>query len=319
MTDPTPAAEGAAPSEPTPNMNMTGVEAKAYVESLKQKQSQGNAKQSPVKTEKAAPKETPQQIAQEIARKFKVKIDGAEREVDEAELIRGYSHQQAANKALQEGKSLRKQSEELVALLKDPVRFFEIAKQLGHDPRQLSENYLVEILNEESMDPKERENKYLRKELEARKAVEEEKRKLAEMEREHALKEHFAKKYSEEFIPALQEAKLPPTKETIAKMAYYIHQASELKMPMTAQEAAKLVREDIINHQRNILSDIDGDALMELLDPQIAAKIRKHDLAKLKSPEQFLKTPEASSYSRRERKTPNKKMSHKEWREFNRT
>jgi hypothetical protein len=102
-------------------------------------------------------------------------------------------------------------------------------------------------------------------------------------------------------------------------MAFYIHQAAELKMPMTAKEAAQLVREDLLKVQKNVLAETDPEALIELLGPEVAAKIRKHDLSKLRSPEQFLKTPEPNPEHRRNRRAPSKRLTHSEWRNFNRS
>ena len=88
------------------------------------------------KTPEAPKSEGLGDIAKEAAKKWKVKVDGSELEVDEQELLRGYSHQRAANKLLQEGRAAKKQAEEFLALMKDPEQVYEVVKRLGHDPRR---------------------------------------------------------------------------------------------------------------------------------------------------------------------------------------
>ncbi len=95
--------------------------------------------------------------AAEAMRKHKVKVDGQEIEVDEEELKRGYAHQKAANKKLQEGLRAKKQAEDFVKLLKtDPLKVLKDPR-IGHDVRKLAEEYLASQLEDELLDPREKE------------------------------------------------------------------------------------------------------------------------------------------------------------------
>lgn len=94
------------------------------------------------------PQQTP-----ETPRKYKVKVDGLESEVDETELINSYQKGRSADKRFQEASDLRKQLETFVENAKaDPTQLLE---QLGHNPKDWARNLLIaEIeLEEQEKDP----------------------------------------------------------------------------------------------------------------------------------------------------------------------
>ncbi len=264
-------------------------------------------------------------IAKEVARKRKLKDDqGQEIEVDEDELEKTYisrkSHQREANKILQEGKAARKQAEEFISMMKNPEKFYETARKLGHDPRKLAEEYLARQLEDEMMDPRDRELRDVKKKLQAKEEME----KMAEERKKQAfheeMKTKYAKDYSDQFVKALESSGLPPTKPMVAEMAKYIQQAAKLQFKMTADEAAKLVKEDIEVRMRRLIGDSDGETLIKLLGEDTANKVRKWDTSRIKDPNQFIKTPaEQAERHTRQRVAPGKRMSPTEWRKFNRS
>ena len=300
---------------------MTGAEAKAYVEAQKSKKQQTQSPQAEARKqaeEKLGARkevESPEQKAaeekrQEEIRKYKVKVLGEEREVDENELKRGYSHQQAANKVYQEGQKLKKQAEEFLSMLKDPEKFYEVAQKLGHDPRGLSEGYLVKKLEEEMLDPKERELREYKAKWEA-----------VEKEREKVLINKYKADFEQQFISALE--KMPDVvadKETVGRMAGYIKRAADIGFKMTPEEAAILVKQDEERKIRPRVSSLDGDALIKFLGEDVVNKIRKYDTSRLKDPEKMLRVVDSqpSREPRERRSQASKRMTPAEWREYNR-
>ena len=100
-------------------------------------------------------------------RLYRVKIDGQEMEVDESELLAGYQRAKAANKRFEEAAKQRKQAEHFLKLLRtDPVKVLQ-HPEVGHDVRQLAEDYLAEIIKKEKMSPEEREKAELKEKLQA--------------------------------------------------------------------------------------------------------------------------------------------------------
>lgn len=256
--------------------------------------------------------------AQEAMRKYKVKVDGQELEVEEQELIRGYGHQKAANKALQEGRAYRKQAEEFISMMKDPEKLFDVIQKLGHDPRNLSEKYLSRVLEDELMDPREKELRDTKAKLKQIEDMERMQREAVEKKRNEALKAQYSQQYETQFVEALQTTGLPPTKPMVAEMAKYIGRAAQLGFKMTATEAAHLVREDIQRAHMALIGDSDGDTLIKLLGEDVANKVRKWDTSRVRTPEQNLRTPQEQGEPNQRSRSTGKRMSPREWREFNR-
>lgn len=258
------------------------------------------------------------EAAQEAIRKHKLKVDGEEIEVDDEELKRGYGHQKAANKKLQEGLAARKQAEEFVAMMKDKGKLFEAIQKLGHDPRRLAEEYLAAQLQDEVMDPRDKELRDTKAKLKQIEDMERQQREAIETKRNAALKAQYSEQYTQQFVAALQETSLPPTKPMVAEMAKYIGRAAQLGFKMTPTEAAQLVREDVQAAHQRLIGDTDGETLIKLLGEEVANKVRKWDTSRVKSPEQLLKTPNEQGEPNQRARSSGKRMSSKEWREFNR-
>lgn len=311
-----------APVADVPNPNMTGEEAKAWVAAQKAAK-EGKAKAPPVTSTPKAEPVTGDTIKEAIeqAKKYKVKVDGAEMEVDESELLRGYSHQRAANKLLQEGKAAKQQAEDFVKMMRDPEKFFEVAAKLGHDPRLLAEKFVASQLEEEFMDPRDKELRDAKKKLKMIEDMELKQKEAVERERNETLKQKYAADYTKQFTEALQDSGLPATKPMVAEMAKYIARAAGIGFQMNAKEAAQLVKEDVLMAHQRLIGDTDGETLIKLIGEETANKVRKWDTSRLKSPEQNLKTPseQQSGGDRRDRKRADgKRMSPSEWRDFNR-
>lgn len=271
-------------------------------------------------TPAAAGAESLGDIAKEAIRKHKLKVDGQEVEVDDEELKRGYTHQRAANKILQEGKAARKQAEEFIAMMKDKGKLWDAAKKLGHDPRKLAEEYLAAQLEDELMDPRDKELRDTKQRLKQLEDLDKEQKKQAEEKVHNQLKAKYAEEYSNQFVKALESSGLPPTKPMVADMAKYIQRSAQLGFKMTAEEAAKLVKEDIQAKLQRVIGESDGETLIKLLGDDVANKVRKWDTSRIKDPNQFIQTPkEQGERQPRARSQGTKRMSPSEWRKFNRS
>lgn len=261
------------------------------------------------------------EAAKEAARKLKIKEGDQEIEVDEEEVLKVYrerkGHQKVATKEFQDGQRARKQALELVNKLKDPASLFEAIKQLGHDPRKLSETYLSGILEEETMDPKDRELKKAQMRLKEYEELQKKAREAEQLKARKEMEKKFSEEYSAQFVDALQKTKLEPTKTNVGKMASYIRRAAEINFEMTAMEAATLVRQDLERYHTHNYASADIDTLVKLLGETGIAKIREYDAKRLRDPAQLLKTPEEQAEITR-RKAGGRRMTPSEWRSFNR-
>jgi len=260
--------------------------------------------------------------AREAIRKLKLKHDdGREEEVPEDEVLKIYKerkgHQSAANKILQEGKAAKKQAETFVQMMKDKGKLFEAIQKLGHDPRKLAEEYLASQLEDEMMDPREKDLRDTKRRLEAYENLEKKQKEAEAKKRDDELKAKYSKEYSDKFVDALKKTNLPPTKPMVAEMAKYIHRAAKLNFEMTPEEAAILVKEDLQKALSNLYGEADAETLVRLLGDQGLQKIRAYDVGKIKDPMAHMKTPDPTDQRTRQRE-PAKRMDRREWIKFNR-
>ena len=252
-----------------------------------------------------------QKAVKEAIRKHKLKIDDEEIEVDEDELKRGYQRARAANKRFEEAAAMRKQIEGLVGLIKkDPKSVLE---RFGVNPRDWAESYLKGELEGELMkqaDPRayeltEKERQLQQREEQLKQWEQERKKEAFERKKMEA-----AQRYSKKFVEALEIAKLPKSPFTVKRLAEYQAKAHAAGYDPTAQELAELVKEDASKEFRAMFGEADPESLISLFGEELAAKIRQHDLAKLKgTPQPAVAAPQKSE------KKP-QKMTIQEWREM---
>lgn len=258
--------------------------------------------------------------AKEAAAEAKRRLKIDDQEVDEDEVVKIYkqrkSHQQAANKELQEGLKAKRQAEEFVAMMKDKGKLFEVIQKLGHNPRSLAEEYLAQALEDEMMDPKEKQMREITNRLKTYEEREAQAKKEAEQKQLEAEKKHFADKYSAEFVEALKETGLPPTKVMVAEMAKYVAHSAKIKMPITAIEAARLVQQDEENRVKHRLQNADAEAIIKILGEEGLQKVRAFDTSRLKDPNAGLRTPTEQGEVRQKR-DPSQRMTPQQWRKFN--
>lgn len=295
--------------EITKEAEATGKSVQEIIEARK------NGGKAPVQSNQSAIKDA----AAEAKRKLKIGND----EVDEDEVIKIYQarkqHQAAASRELNEGKQARKQAEEFLSMMKDPQKLFDVIQKLGHDPRQLSEKYLVSHLEDEMMDPRDKELRDAKAKLRHIEDMERKQLEAVEKQRLDELKSKYAKEYETQFVESLKESGLPATKAMVGEMAKYIQKSAKIGYKMSPSEAAQLVKEDVTKAQLALYGDANGDMLLKLLGDDAAQKILAARGQKPRNPEQNLRTPsEQGPPSDRSHKQGNKRMTAKEWREFNR-
>ncbi len=260
------------------------------------------------------------EAAAEAKRKLKIKEGDQEVEIDEDEVVKVYKsrkeHQRAANKELQEGKAARKQAEEFLSMMKDPEKFWEVAEKLGHKNRELAERLMVKQLEDELMDPREKELRDAKAKLKQIEDMEKAQKEQLEAKRMEEMKQKYVKDFETQFISALQESQLPPTKPMIAEMAKKISQAAKIGYKLSPKEAATLVKEDVQKAQLNLVGNADGETLLRLFGDEVAKKILQARGAKVK--QQGFGSP-SDQPERRELQTQKSgRMSPEEWSKFKR-
>ena len=91
-----------------------------------------------------------------------------------------------------------------------------------------------------------------------------------------------------------------------------MHQSLKRGYDLSAGDVAELVKQDYINEQKALFGSLDGEMLLKLLGEDVANKIRKHDVSKIKNIEKQVARP-AQTQQQEKAKVPSKKISKDEW------
>lgn len=242
-----------------------------------------------------------QETKAEAKRKLKIKIDGEFVEVDEDEVVRDYGKGKAADKKFQEAAALRKEAISFIeALKRDPVSVLTNPK-LGINLREIAETHLLQILEDEMMDPKDKEIRDLKRDKEKRDKDEQARKERQEAEELEAYTQKAREEYERSFQECLASSGLPKTPHTVKRLAYYMSKGLERGLNLQPSDVVHKVKAEYLEEQKSLFSDLDGENLLQLLGDDLAKKIRKYDTSRVIRPQTAspLDQPKASGQASR--------------------
>lgn len=234
-------------------------------------------------TEPAPPKEPP--------RRHKVKVDDQDLEVDEDELRRGYTHARAASKKMEEASKTRKEAEQfLERFLEDPLSILDnpnVAQKLKKPLRQMMEERLALELRRE-IDPegwnKEQEQQTLQQKAKAYEDWQKQQAEAAQNEQMSKLEQHYAQEYDSKLKAVLDTAGLPKTTNVVRRAAQLMQVAIQNGYEPDLSMVVDQVREEYQGDTKSLYTHLTGEQLIQHFGEEIANKIRKADLARLRKP-----------------------------------
>ncbi len=225
---------------------------------------------------------------QKPVNKYKVKVDNEELEVDEDELKRGYAHNKAAAKRMEQAAEMRKQYEREVQIAKgfeqwidnvksNPEALFSLAEQLGLDVDDIAMKRAAERLKYEYMDENQRRAYDNERELQRYKQMEQ---KQAELQRQQAEQQFVAKAretVENEFVEFFTEQGIRPTPTVLARIAELkLGAASAGKQISVAQAYQRVVKEQQ-QARLELLANLSEDDIKSLPKEQLQ-KLRQADM-----------------------------------------
>ncbi len=185
-----------------------------------------------------------------------------------------------------------KQTMELLmkTLKEDPAKVLELA---GYNPKELAESILYKHLEEDLMDPSEKEKMTLKRENERLMKLEEERqRQELEIRQKQELEQAY-QTVTQEIISALDtNPDLPKTPNTIRRAMFYMAKAMEKNIPISVSQVMPLVREDIETENLAILKNATPEMLEKFLGEQKLKEIRQYDISRVKKQTPAPKTRE---------------------------
>ena len=172
----------------------------------------------------------------------------------------------------------------------DPAK---VLQAIGMDPVKLAEEVLYKKLEEDMMEPSERERLSLQRENE-RLRQESEQRNKAELEKQQqVLLEQEYQAVTQDIIQALDaNPDLPRTPHVVKRAMFYMAKAIEKNVPVTVKDIMPLVREDIETENLAMLKNASPELISKLLGENKLKEIRQHDIKRVKTQQSAPKTRE---------------------------
>ena len=220
------------------------------------------------------------------ARKYKVKVDQEELEVDEDELKRGYAHNKAAAKRMEEAAKLRKQYEREAQIAKgfeqwinqvqeNPEAVYSLLEQLGIDPDEIAMKRAATKLKYEFMDENERRAYDNERELQRYKRLEQQQLEQQRQIEEQQALANVKQRVENEFIEFFESQQIKPDVDLLERMA-------RSKLAALRQGKTLSVAEAYERAKRYMPANL-SDADFDKLTPEQLKKLRQADVNRFKT------------------------------------
>jgi hypothetical protein len=201
------------------------------------------------------------------SRKSKVKINGSERELTQAELKKLASISASSDEKYKSAKQLHQEAQDLKAAI-ESGDLADLLKRQGKSPKeikQILEDKLLALIEDEQLDPRERELR----DLKAEKAKREEEAKKSAEEQEKSKQSAELQKMQADFehgmVEAMQAANMPKHPYILKMVAQEMLGAVEAGYDMSPADAVKLVKADFTKQVTELLPLLGMDAVKGIL------------------------------------------------------
>lgn len=251
-------------------------------------------------------------------RKYKLKVDGVEEEVElnDQEIAKELQLARKARKEIQDSSELKKEISKFLQDLKnDPLKILK-DPALGLDVDRLTEEYLAKKLEDQMKDPVQLEKERLEAELEELRN--EQKRTLEEREKQEyeLLVQKHEQDLEEKTQEALETSGLPKSPYVLKRMADVMMSALQNQKDITPKQALNIVKKEMNRDLKEMFSVSSEDLLEELLGGDNLKRLNKRQLSKLKeirSASSVKDTGHIPEQIERTRPAEGKKMTINEW------
>ena len=231
-----------------------------------------------------------------------VKVNGVEKEIPYNKLVEGYQKGEAADEKFREVSATKKENTTLrtenetlkgnyqalqanVAALIQKLKSDPMSivghKSLGHNVNELVENAYNQQLEYEELDPLERENIEIKKQLEQ---IQKEKQRKAQ-EEEHAQRVAGSDRYKTGIIEKLNEAGITPTDNNLRIATQHLRNSCDHNgnVTITWREMADQTKETLRNEARQTYGNYTPEQLADLFGEDVINNIRKQSVQQVKN------------------------------------
>lgn len=231
-------------------------------------------------------------VGEQALKKYKVKVDGAEMEVDEGELVKGYQLSKASYNKMTEAAKKEKavlQREERLKRETDKV-----LSEMGIDPLKFAEDYILKIIEQEKLTPEQRALKEKEDRIRQLEAEQKQTREQKEQQEFAEMQSKVAVDLENQFMKTFKDHGLEMTPYTVKRMAekYYLALDDGIENP-DLNLLCELVTEDLETDLQKTMKRLPVDKLLKFVGDDVLKHIREADLARLKNPPSATNRPNA--------------------------
>lgn len=199
-------------------------------------------------------------------------------------LLSSYKQAIHFNNATREAKNQQSQIEKFVQMMEtDPKGTLkQMFASKNTDLIKIAEEILMEQIENEMLDPKEKELKELRAAKERYEKQLEDQKKQHEQAEQERLSNQYIEQFETEIIHVLENSDLPKTENTIKRLANYKLLGLQKGVDIPFGKIAELVQQDIENEIAQLFGAGKSEKLMKLLGEDRLKEIRKTDIDRVK-------------------------------------
>lgn len=231
------------------------------------------------------PQET---AAEKAARRYKLKVDGVEEEVDldaldDASLVKELQMAKAARKRMQEAAEVRKSFKTFMEQLqKDPLSTLKAKELGGIDVRKMVEDQILREYEESQLPQEQRQLREMERKLQEREqqlqAIEDAQRQQAEA----AFNARVEQETEAELMQALEASDLPKNRETLAILAQVAKLNLQHGLELTPQQLAAEAKARIQRMHGIVTKSLKGETLVKHLGDDVVKEILRYKLQSAK-------------------------------------
>jgi hypothetical protein len=248
-------------------------------------------------------------------KKWTLKVDGKDEEVEEEELVQRAQLESGARKRMQEAAQLKKDAIEFIRELKENPGKVLSHKSIGVDVVKFAQEILSRQLQDEARSPEEKAREEKDQELEdLRKKYKEEidARKNAELSR---YKEAVERDLDEKMTEAMDAEKLPKKPLFLKRMADVMLSFYDKNEQITAKQAARVVKKELYKEYKEFIDSSEDSIFDDVMSDTARDRFRKRNLAKLKQAQEVKKVElkQSTDMTKSEPNADRPKTSIKDW------
>lgn len=220
-------------------------------------------------------------------KRYRVKVDGEEMEVDEEELTRGYQRGAAARKRFEEAAKRAEQVEARLKAIKDNP--WALLEEAGLSPDELAQQRVLAAIERERQQAERAQlPEPVRRQLDdADKARTELERLKAEQGKAQqakadAQRDHYVKAFNQALPQAMEAAGLPRTTEAAAMVVQTMQAMIRAKMPADPVQASKMVADELLERNFSVMRGLSPERIAKALGKDALAALQRHLIAQAK-------------------------------------